>query len=134
MLYIKACMELDVPQIEKAGIYPSVEQLEDFNEHIRRNNDGIEVNNLSALLSSFTDGAKLDAGKYMLSDDDEMRMVANWLHPIPLSLRDRYDFYTMVLQHELNNILVFTYLYGLLYPGVLLQMPQLMQEILQRLA
>lgn len=89
LAYIRACMQLDVPQITHAGIFPSVEQLEEFSDHVKRSNGGVPVTNLAVLMKHFVEAAQLDAGKYLLSDHNDMSILSNWLHTIPLSLQDK---------------------------------------------
>jgi ATP-dependent RNA helicase SUPV3L1/SUV3 len=91
LAYIRAALSVDVPQLTHAGIFPSVEQMEEFSEHVKRSNDGIPVTNLAILMKSFVEAAQLDGGRYILSDHDDMTLISNWLNTIPLSLRDRYE-------------------------------------------
>ena len=88
LAYIRACLQIDVPQIPYCGIFPSVEQMEEFSEHVKHTNNGVPVTNLSALMSRFVEGARLD-GRYLLSEHDDMILLSNWLNTIPLSLQDR---------------------------------------------
>jgi len=46
---------------------------------------------LSALLERFVELAQMD-GRYFLCEHDDMAVVANWLHSIPLSLVDSFVF------------------------------------------
>ena len=43
---------------------------------------------LSMLMNKFVELAQID-GRYFLCDNDDMIVVSNWLHTIPLSLKDR---------------------------------------------
>ena len=129
MAYIRACLQLDVPQVPFCGIFPSVELLEEFSEHVKVANNGVPVSNLSSLMERFVEAARLD-GKYGLSDHADMRLISNWLYTIPLSLQDRccsdlYSSYMIVA-----TILFLLVLSGLLTAclGLLSLTPQSMQE------
>ena len=47
--------------------------------------------NLSVVLEKFLEASKMD-GRYFMCEHDEMVTVSNWLHPIPLTLADRFQF------------------------------------------
>lgn len=89
MAYIRAALKVDVPQIPYCGIFPSVELLGEFSEHVKKANNGVPITNLSVLMERFVEAARLD-GRFVLSDHADMNLISNWLYPIPLSLQDRY--------------------------------------------
>ena len=88
LAYVKACMQLDVPQLSSVGIFPSIEQLEEFSSLLLRTGVTIESAKLSGLLNRFIQASRLDQ-RYFLCDHEETCTIANWLDPIPLSLKDR---------------------------------------------
>jgi hypothetical protein len=102
LAYIRAAMKLDIPQLDYTGIFPSVEQLEEFSEIVKKANNGTPIDQLSKLMSRFVEAAQLDS-KFRLSEHSDMILVSNWLQTIPLSLRDRYSFL-------FENILIHHYL------------------------
>lgn len=89
LAYIRAAMKLDIPQLDYTGIFPSVEQLEEFSEIVKKANNGKPIDQLSKLMSRFVEAAQLDS-KFRLSEHSDMILVSNWLQTIPMSLRDRY--------------------------------------------
>lgn len=90
LAYIRACMQTDVPQLQFARIFPSIEQLEEFSELLKKAADGLEVTRLAKLMQRFVAASQMDAGRFQLSDHSQTSLISNWLHSIPLSLRDRY--------------------------------------------
>ena len=46
---------------------------------------------LSVLIERFVESSKLD-GKYFLCDHDQLTLVSNWLHSVPLTLAERYEY------------------------------------------
>jgi len=149
LAYVKAVMSWEIPQIPAAGIFPSIEQIELFSEHLKKNVDNMDssldkrreeeddellseifndsndkavtlskeekttilpiVNNnnnnnnntkkivnydnmrLSKVLDKFVELAQIN-GRYFLCDHIDLITVANWLHPIPMSLADKFLF------------------------------------------
>ncbi len=71
------------------GIFPSIEQLEEFSEHVEKSNNGVKITQLAKLMSRFVDAARLD-NRYVLSEHSDLLVISNWLQTIPLSLSDRF--------------------------------------------
>ena len=46
---------------------------------------------LSVLIERFVESSKLD-GKYFLCDHAQLTLVSNWLHSVPLTLAERYEY------------------------------------------
>lgn len=167
LAYVRAVMAWDVPQIASAGIFPSVEQIALFSEHMSKltvaehqareqaaqegeSEDGDDDGDLSAFFDAVTDedveaaprkGKKKDKkpkpkpkqddkessvvpaaaatqaeleqveykirlskvlekfvqlsrmdGRYHLCEHQGLLQISNWLHPIPLSIADRFLF------------------------------------------
>lgn len=145
LAYVRAVMAHDVPQIESAGVYPSVEQIQSFSESLSKINEitlpaevvedgettaqgdrndpeavaaeaaaqaewaretdsagkdrsslavpqpetlGPVKVRLSQILDKFVQLSQVDKRFHMCNHRD-MMIMANWLHPIPLSLPDR---------------------------------------------
>lgn len=66
LAYVKAVMSWEIPQIPAAGIFPSIDQIELFSEHLKKSIDNAEVENdkrvevedddfLSEIMNSGTD-------------------------------------------------------------------------------
>ena len=141
LAYIRAVMQWDVQALDRAGIFPSVQQIEIFSEQLRKmgeedraaaavsvaeadadlDHDALKptgtgkkskktqaaafastitaptspVNEknirLSAVLDRFTQASQLD-GRFFLCDHENMNLVGNWLHTVPLTLADRFVF------------------------------------------
>lgn len=45
LAYVKAVMSWEIPQIPSAGIFPSIDQIELFSEHLKKSIDSVEVDN-----------------------------------------------------------------------------------------
>jgi len=119
LAYIKGVMEWEIPQLQEAGLFPSVEQVEAFSEKLKlvatSNNSSLsrrskekgdvelstereqtivthsESTKISALMARFVELARID-GRYFMCEHEDLVTVANWLHSIPLTLEDRFLF------------------------------------------
>lgn len=80
---IQKAFEVDIPDIEAAGLRPSVEQLMEF---AREFPDGYRF---SELLSRFEKLTTCD-DKYFMCNFDDQKEVANLIHRIPLGFIERY--------------------------------------------
>lgn len=85
LAYVKAVLDWEIAPITHAGLFPSVEQVQLFSDQL-----GVDAENtkLSFLMDKFIDLSQMN-GKYFLCNHGDMVTVANWLHPIPLSLADK---------------------------------------------
>lgn len=166
LAYVRAVMSWDVPQITSAGIFPSIEQIQLFSEHMSKLNaaeqqaqqaamEGVDEDDdessefgaltsadedppaskskknknkgkrsskveqqeapvvalaeptqqaaqtqeeiehkirLSKVMEKFVQLSRMD-GRYFLCEHLGLLQVSNWLHPIPLSIADRYSLF-----------------------------------------
>ena len=127
LAYIKAVMHWDVPQIKRVGLFPSLEQVQEFSDRIQaltreegdyteeeieadiRNLDTSDIQ-LSHVISKYVDAAMMD-GRYFMCDYGDMVKVSNWLHAIPLSLPDRFIFSNapVSLREPLNMNMLYSF-------------------------
>lgn len=129
LAYVKAVLKWDVPQIQAAGVFPSVDQVNLFYQQLKRllpsrpqihkndaddvaatssshilgdgegdapssgdaNNDSDSEIRLAMLIDRFLQLTAVDQ-RYFLCAPDTLNMVSNWLHPIPMSIADRFTF------------------------------------------
>lgn len=105
LAYVRAVMSWNVPQLKAVGLFPSIDQVEIFSEKMKKleltemkieatNTDNANVSDvirLSSLMAKFVDVAQLD-GRYFMCDHDDMIVIANWLHTIPMTLPERFLF------------------------------------------
>jgi len=131
--YVQAVMGWEIPNISAAGVFPSLEQVQEFyaslhqsynseklihEESMReRKDDDISGSKqpsseeslefdlpLSKLMNRFVNLSQLD-NRYFLCDFKSLNLVSNWLHSIKLTIEDRYALYLLI-----KNIPIFTFL------------------------
>ena len=127
LAYIKAVMQWDIPQIKRVGLFPALEQVQEFSDRIQaltRKEGGLtEEENiadlqsfdtkdiqLSHVINKYVDAAMMD-GRYFMCDYEAMVTVSNWLHAIPLSLPERFVFANAPcnLRESLNMKMLYTF-------------------------
>jgi ATP-dependent RNA helicase SUPV3L1/SUV3 len=113
LAYIKAVMKWEIPQIQSAGIFPTVDQIESFSDQLQNaalasvadaneceENDNKEATldiikaesfQLSFILDKFVQLSNIDS-RYFLCDYESINTISNWLHSIPLTMADRFIF------------------------------------------
>ena len=127
LAYIKAVMQWDIPQIKQVGLFPSLEQVQEFSDRIQSltkkeggySDEEIDADiqslntsdiQLSHVVNKYVDAAMMD-GRYFMCDYESMVTVSNWLHIIPLSLPDRFVFANAPcqLRESLNMNMLYTF-------------------------
>ena len=134
LAYIKAVMQLDVPQINKVGLFPSIEQVSEFSDRLdeltaqeaepsestiyenvdRGDPSSTSDVRLSALINKYVDVAMMD-GRYFMCEYESLVMVSNWLHSIPLSLPDRFIFSNAPISTRDGNCMNMLYSFAATY-------------------
>jgi hypothetical protein len=90
---VSSSMDADSISAHEASTHEGIDELTDNN-----NNNAEEYSDdrkgkpvplrLAMLLDRFVELAKID-GRYFLCDHTETATIANWLHPVPLSIEER---------------------------------------------
>ena len=118
LAYVRAVMNYDVPPIKKAGLFPSVEQIDLFSRELLKRQHSNESDEekpdvqvaqdgddataatalehkpsnatarLSTLLKRFVDTSQT-SGDFFLCEHSNLIRISNWLNTIPMSLTDR---------------------------------------------
>lgn len=137
--YIRAVMEVDVPNIKAAGVMPSAELITEFSETFQKSvMEAIDEESfsneeksnpkktisqvdipLSTLLMKFIELSKV-SGTYFICDCRDKDIVSNWLHSVPLSMTDRFSFASAPVdvrnQEAMNMLYYFAATYAMKRP------------------
>jgi len=85
MDYLKWAMDLEIPPLTVAGLFPAVEQLQAFSECMP------PKTSYATLLDKFMEVSKVGS-RYFLCRYDSVKMVAEYLEPIEMPLADRFKY------------------------------------------
>jgi ATP-dependent RNA helicase SUPV3L1/SUV3 len=142
LAYVKAVMKWNVPKIDSAGLFPAAEQIQEFyetfvellsttqdNNAMLSNSSASETSKsisssasnlpainlpLSKVIERFVQLSSID-NRYFMSNYDNLLMISNWLHTIPLSLADRFVFASAPVQTHSVLAMNLLYRYAALY-------------------
>lgn len=122
LAYVRAVMQWDIPSIQAAGIFPTVEQVQQFLSQLQQQQKQqqssteqqkdtlaiagstnaatevekeVETDTSSLQLSAVIQrfiGLSKIDSRYFMCNHDGFSTLSNWLHTIPLSLQDRFTF------------------------------------------
>ncbi|CAM9187076.1 unnamed protein product [Chrysoparadoxa australica] len=90
--YIKEVLSKPLEPVQAAGIFPSVEQVEEFLEVLLEHDKMEGPYRLSSVIDRMVRISKLDK-RYFMQEHDQMAVVADLLHKVhKMSLADRFEF------------------------------------------
>ena len=91
MEYLQTCMSTDIPAVERAGLLPTSENMEDFSNAMASLMGEVESDELHLILQKFDEMATLQ-GDYFLCRPTQIINIAKFLADVPLSIQDKYTF------------------------------------------
>ena len=90
MAHLKRCMSTEIAPIRKAGLLPTGEHIELFNEALKAHDElGKEYDNLHKILIQFSEMATLQ-GDFFLCRQTPMRAIAKFLNDVDMPVSDKY--------------------------------------------
>lgn len=89
MDHLRKCMSTEIAPIQKAGLLPTAEHVELFNEALRAHELTDDYDNLHKILVQFSQMATLQ-GDFFLCRQTPMQIVAKMLNDVDLPLSDKY--------------------------------------------
>lgn len=89
MEYLRHCMSNDIALIDKAGLLPTAEHIDLFNEALKTYELGNNHDNLYSILVQFQELATIK-GDFFLCRQTPMQIVAKLLNDVDLPLSDKY--------------------------------------------
>eukprot|EP00981_Chlorochromonas_danica_P014848 scaffold9105_cov169-Ochromonas_danica.AAC.5 len=139
LAYVKAVMEWDIPPINATGIFPSAPQLHEFITRLQQHQadrpatssdkeNGSHIAStvpttlsqpvtdiqLSAVIERFIGLSQTDP-RYFICDTKSFSTITNWLHPIPMSLEDKFTFACAPANFKNSMTMTNLYQYAALY-------------------